>query len=28
VAETSLPAGAVVCWIWMVRGEGNGTTER
>jgi hypothetical protein len=19
---------AVVCWIWMVRGEGNGTTER
>ena len=20
--------GALVCWIWMVRGEGNGTTER
>jgi hypothetical protein len=19
---------AVMCWIWMVRGEGNGTTER
>jgi hypothetical protein len=19
---------ALVCWIWMVRGEGNGTTER
>jgi hypothetical protein len=22
------PEGAVVCWIWMVRGEGNGTKER
>jgi hypothetical protein len=29
-AEALLTTGcnAIVSWIWMVRGEGNGTTER